>query len=245
MNAKYIAMVEGGKRLGSIKSQLASMVKAGITPLEIDEKAQQLIKLGGDKCSFMTVDNYKYATCINVNSGMVHGIPTSKPFDPGDVVKVDVGLLHDGYHLDTSITVQIPPISDEVTKFLEVSKKSLAAAIFTATAGNSVFDIGNAMQSVVEAGGYNVVRDLTGHGIGKKLHMDPFIPCYGDKRDKNKILSVDQTLAIEVMATMGDYHLVEDPDGWTLSTQDGSLTAMFEETVYITQNGPMILTKSN
>lgn len=245
MNAKLIAMTEGGKRLGHIKGVLAGMVKAGVTPLEIDTEAQRLIKAGGNRCSFMTVDNYQFATCINVNEGMVHGIPKKTPFKEGDVVKVDVGLMHDGYHLDTSLTVQIPPFSSDVTKFLEVSQKSLDSAIFSATPGNTVYDIGLAMQTVIEAGGYNVIRDLTGHGIGRHLHMTPFIPCYGDKRDKNKFLSVDQTIAIEVMASMGDYHLVEDPDGWTLSTQDGSLTAMFEETVYLSPDGPVILTKLN
>jgi methionyl aminopeptidase len=238
-------MTEGGKRIGHIKGILADMVKAGVTPLEIDAQATRLIKAGGDKCSFMTVDDYKYATCINVNSGMVHGIPTSKPFQEGDVVKVDMGLMHDGYHLDTCVTVQIPPHKTEVTKFLETTKKSLEAAIFAAIPGNTVYDIGLAMQTVVEGDGYNVVRDLTGHGISRKLHENPFIPCYGDKKDKNKFLSVDQTIAIEAMTTMGDYHLVEDSDGWTLSTQDGSITAMFEETVYLTPSGPLILTKIN
>lgn len=245
MNAKLVAMTEGGKRISHIKGVLAGMIKAGITPLEIDAKAQELIKAGGDKCSFMTVDNYKYATCVNVNSGMVHGIPTRKPFEPGDVVKVDLGLMHDGFHLDTCTTIQIPPHKPEITKFLEVSQKSLEAAIFVATPGNTIYDIGLTMQTVAEAGGYNVIRDLTGHGIGKKLHMMPFIPCYGDKRDKNKFLQVDQTIAIEAMISMGDYHLVEDPDGWTLSTQDGSITAMFEETLYLTPDGPLALTKPN
>jgi len=242
---KYQAMTEGGKRLGWIKGQLISRVSAGVTPLEIDALVDQLILDRGDKHSFKTVDHYKYATCINVNEGMVHGLPGSKPFQPGDVVKVDMGLVHEGFHLDTSITIQVPPHTSEVTKFLEVSQQSLAAAISMASPGNTVYDIGEAMQRVAEAGGYNVVRDLTGHGIGRQLHVEPYIPCFADKRNKKFVLAVDQTVAIEAMVTMGDYHLVEDPDGWTLSTQDGSLTAMFEETVYITQNGPQILTGIN
>ncbi len=101
------------------------------------------------------------------------------------------------------------------------------------------------MQTVAEAGGYNVVRDLTGHGIGRKLHMDPYIPCYADKKFKKYVLSVDQTVAIEAMITIGDWHLVEEDDGWTLSTQDGSTASMFEETVYIGPDGPIILTSTN
>ncbi len=245
MISKLQAMTEGGKRLGHIKGQLAKMVVAGVTPLEIDAMAEKLIKEGGDKPNFKMEPGYNHSTCININSGMVHGIPGSKPLAEGDVVKVDVGLMHEGYHLDTSITVQVSPQTSAVTKFLEISRKALDSAIFMANAGNNVYDISLAMQTVVEAGGYSVIRDLTGHGIGRKLHMDPYIPCFVDRRSKNEVLAVDQTLAIEVMSTMGGYELVEDADGWTLSTQDGSLTAMFEETVYITPQGPLILTALN
>jgi methionyl aminopeptidase len=242
---KLQIMTEGGRRLGRIKGQLAEMVKEGVTPLEIDLVADRLILEGGDKPSFKMVHGYKYATCINVNEGMVHGIPGRTPFRPGDVVKIDMGLFHEGFHLDTAITVQVLPHTPEVTKFLEVSRLALDSAISTATPGGTVYDIGEAMQSVAEGAGYNVVRDLTGHGIGRKLHMDPFIPCYADNKGKKYVLAVDQTVAIEAMITMGDWHLVEDPDGWTLSTQDRSLTAMFEETVYITPDGPKILTGIN
>lgn len=242
---KLQAMTEGGARMGKIKGQLAQAVKAGVTPLEIDTLAEKLIREGGDRPSFQMVPGYKHTLCVNVNSGMVHGIPNKVPFQPGDVVKLDMGLYHEGYHLDTAITVQIEPKSPEITKFLEASQKALSSAIFMANPGNTVFDIGLAMQTVVEAEGYNVVRDLTGHGIGRNLHMDPYIPCYADKKNKKYVLAVDQTIAIEAMVTMGDWHLVEDPNGWNISTQDGSNTAMFEETVYISPQGPIILTRIN
>lgn len=242
---KLQAMTEGGARMGWIKGQLAAAVKVGVTPLDIDTLAEKLIREKGDRPSFQMVPGYKHSLCINVNAGMVHGIPNSIPFKSGDVVKLDMGLFHEGYHLDTAITVEVETKTPAITKFLEISQKSLAAAIFMANPGNTVYDIGEAMQTVAEAGGYNVVRDLTGHGIGKQLHMDPYIPCYGDKKNKRYVLSVDQTVAIEAMITMGDWHLVEDTDGWTLSTQDGSTTSMFEETVYISANGPIILTTIN
>lgn len=245
MSSKLQIMTEGGKRLGHIKSKVPDLVKAGATPLEIDKFIDDEIKKGGDKASFRTVDNYQYATCINVNAGIVHGIPTSKPFEPGDVVKVDMGLYHEGFHLDTSLTVQIAPEKEKVTHFLDITRKGLDAAIFAANPGNTVYDLGVAMQTGVEAAGYSVIRDLTGHGIGRKLHMTPYIPCFGDNRNKKFILSVDQTIAIEIMTSMGGYNLVEDPDGWTLSTQDGSITGMYEETVYVTSNGPIILTALN
>ncbi len=242
---KLQAMTEGGKRLGWIKGRLAGMIKVGVTPLEIDTTADRLIKEGGDKPSFKMEPGYHFATCININEGMVHGIPNNTPFKKGDVVKLDMGLFHEGFHLDTALTIALEPISQEVSRLIEVTQKSLSEAIFQAVPGHTVYDIGEAMQTVVEAGGYNVVRDLTGHGIGRKLHMDPFIPCFADKRNKKFVLSVDQTIAIEAMVTMGDWHLVEDADGWTLSTQDRSLTGYFEETVYITPEGPKILTALN
>lgn len=242
---KYQAMVEGGKRLGWIKGQLSAKIKSGVTPLEIDAFVDKAILDGGDKHAFKTVDHYQYATCINVNAGIVHGIPGSVPFQAGDVVKVDMGLIHKGFHLDTSLTVQVGPVTPDVTKFLETSQRALATAISLASPGNTVYDLGEAMQKVVEAGGYNVIRDLTGHGIGRELHMEPFIPCFADPKSRKHVLAVDQTVAIEAMVTMGDWHLVEDPDGWTLSTQDGSLTAMYEETVYITADGPQILTAAS
>lgn len=242
---KLQAMTEGGKRLGWIKGQAAAFVKEGLTPLEVDAFVDKLIKEGGDKPNFKMEPGYRHATCINVNAGVVHGIPSNTPLQKGDVVKVDLGLFHEGYHLDTSITVQVPPFTPEITKFLQISQESLKAAISMAAPGNTVYDIGLAMQQVAEAGGYNVVRDLTGHGIGRRLHMDPYIPCYADKKNKKYVLSVDQTVAIEAMITMGDWHLVEESDGWTLSTQDGSMASMFEETVYIGPNGPIILTGLN
>jgi methionyl aminopeptidase len=242
---KLQAMTEGGKRLGWIKGQLVKAIKAGVTPLDIEFLANKLITEGGNKASFKMEPGYDHATCINVNSGMVHGIPNNTPFYPGDVVKVDMGLFNHGYHLDTAITVQIPPHDDKITSFLRTGQKALTAAISVALPGNSVFDISFAMQQVIEGDGYSVIRDLTGHGIGRKLHMDPFIPCFADKHNKKDILSEDQTIAIEAMYAMGDSRLVEDSDGWTLSTQDGSTAGYFEETVYVASRGPIILTAIN
>ena len=239
---KLEAMTEGGSRLGLIKGLLVKEIKAGVTPLEIEALADRLIMEGGDKASFKMEHGYHHATCININSGMVHGIPNTVPFKPGDVVKIDMGLFHNGYHLDTAVTVQIPPLDPKVTHFLEVGQTALKSAIAKALPGNSVFDIAEAMQQTIEGAGFNVVRDLTGHGIGRKLHMDPYIPCFADPHNKKDVLSQDQTIAVEAMYTMGDWHLVEDPDGWTLSTQDDSTTGYFEETVYVTASEPLILT---
>jgi len=235
-------MTEGGARLGYIKGELIKAVRVGVTPLEIEALADRLIKEGGDKASFKMEPGYRHTTCININEGMVHGIPNSTPFKAGDVVKIDLGLFHNGYHLDTATTLQLEPKDPKVTKFLQTGQNALKAAISVALPGNSVFDISEAMQQIIEGDGYGAIRDLTGHGIGRHLHMNPYIPCFADKHNQKDILQVDQTLAIEVMYTMGNWYLVEEQDGWTLSTQDKSITGYFEETIYLTPAGPLILT---
>ncbi len=240
---KQKLMLEGGARLGKIKRELLEAVKVGITPLEIDELADRLITGYGDYPSFKTVRGYHHATCINTNDAVVHGIPTAVPFKPGDLVTIDVGLVHKGWHLDTSTTTQVPPASNEITKFLQVGRESVELAIKQALPGNSIYQVSEAMQKVVEAAGYNVIRDLTGHGVGKHLHEEPSIPCYADDRSKKDIIKPGMSLAIEVMYSMGDYHLKLGKDGWTLYTADGSLTGMFEESVFITDTGHEILTR--
>ena len=179
-------MTEGGARLGWIKGELVKAVKEGVTPLEIDALADKLITEGGDKASFKMERGYHHATCINLNEGMVHGIPNATPFKAGDVVKIDMGLFHNGYHLDTAVSVQIPPLDPKITQFLETGQKALTSAISQALPGNSVYDISEAMEQVLTQAGYSPIRDLTGHGIGRKLHMDPYIPCFADNQQQKR-----------------------------------------------------------
>lgn len=240
---KQELMQEGGKRLAIIKGKLLEAVKVGATPLEIDSLADNLITARGDYPSFKTVRGYHHATCINLNSAVVHGIPTAIPFRPGDVVTIDIGLVHKGWHLDTSLTLQVPPTDPKTNQFLSVGRDALEAALKVALPGNSVYQVSQAMQTVVESAGYSVIRDLTGHGVGKHLHEDPTIPCYADPRTKKDTIKPGQALAIEIMYAMGDYRLKMESDGWTLSTADGSLTGMFEESVFITEKGQIILTR--
>ncbi len=240
---KQKLMLEGGARLGRIKRELVDAVKVGATPLEIDALADNLITAGGDYPSFKTVRGYHHATCINLNSAVVHGIPTAESLRAGDLVTIDVGLVHQGWHLDTSVTIQIPPVDPKVNQFLQVGRKALSEALKQALPGHSVYQISHTMQQVVELAGYNVIRDLTGHGVGKHLHEEPNIPCYADPRTKNHILKPGQSIAVEIMYSLGDYRLKTGPDGWTLSTIDGSLTAMFEESVFITESGQLVLTR--
>lgn len=239
---KLELMTIGGQHLGQIKKELANAVAAGVTPLEVDALADKLIAKAGDTPSFKTVRDYHHATCINVNAAVVHGIPNDRPFKQGDLVTIDVGLVHQSWHLDTSLTVQVPPFNPKVTRFLEAGQEAVREALKQALPGKTIYDVSKAMQHVIEVNGYSVIRDLTGHGIGHSLHEDPHIPCYAESEGKKWVIKPGQALAVEIMYTMGSHRLKLESDGWTLSTADGSLSAMFEETVFITESGQQILT---
>jgi methionyl aminopeptidase len=180
------------------------------------------------------------------NDEVCHGIPKGKYVDDGDVITIDVGLLYEKWHLDTSITFiaakDLATVPVEVKRFLDVGRESLKKAINKAKVGNSVYDISAAMQLVVERAGFSAVYQLTGHGIGEELHMEPSIPCVAQRSDKQEKLREGQTIAVEIMYAAGDAHLKVDKDGWTYRTSDGSLAGMFEETVVVTKQGPEILT---
>ena len=234
--------IAGGQRLRAIKAKLQQATKVGTTPLQIDDLAEKLITKKGDSPSFKTVPGYHHTTCINRNEEMLHGLPNNVPFKKGDVVTIDLGLVHQGYHLDTSFTFQIPPTDKKTQFFLKTGQKALKNAISKAKPGNSVYDISLAMQKGVESKGFSVSTQMVGHGIGRKLHQDPQIPCFACSLSKKKILKQGQTLAIEVMYAQEKADLITAPDGWTLKTKDNSLSAMFEESVLITPKGSQILT---
>lgn len=239
---KLRAMQEAGKRIIAVKEKITPKIKAGTTSKEINDLADNLISQTGNRSSFKTVKDYDYTTCINVNQGMVHGPPNRIPFKPADIVTVDLGLIHQGFHVDTAFTIQIPPLDEKTTYFLNVGKKALRKAIKKAVVGNTIYQISEAMQKSIESASFSAIRDLTGHGIGKSLHESPNIPCYTDPKYKKEVLKEDQTLAIEVMYSMGKPDLVLDSDGWTYKTTDNSIAGMFEDTVYISKDGPIILT---
>ena len=237
-------MKEGGKRLGRVKAALRKMVKEGVAASQIEEEAVRLIEEEGGEASFKMVEGYSWATCINVNEGLVHGIPKpSLVFKQGDVVSVDVGMFYQGFHTDTSFTTAIEP-SDEVKKFLETGEEALKKAIAKATAGNKIFDISLAIQDTIERAGYSPIRALTGHGVGKELHEEPKITCFvvGPRQDSPEIKS-GMALAIEVMYAQGKPDVELAKDGWTISVRDGKISALFEETVAVTPHGPLVLTE--
>lgn len=239
------AMQEGGRRLSRIKAELKKAVAPGVTPSELDKKAEKLISEAGGEPSFKMVPNYSWATCINVNQGVVHGVPSQVAFREGDLVSIDVGMFYRGFHTDTSFTVPTGNIDQQKQKFLQVGKNALKKAIREAVVGNRVAHISQAMQRVLEKAGFAPVRALTGHGIGRKLHEQPQIPCFWEGSITNsEVIPEGATLAIEVIYTLGSPDLVvSEADNWTIATRDGKIAGLFEETVLVTARGPLVLTE--
>jgi methionyl aminopeptidase len=235
-------MAEGGKKLASVKKALAEAVKANVAASDIEKLAVERIEALGAKPSFMMVPGYKWATCVNVNDGIVHGIPDSKLiFKEGDLVSVDVGLFYKGFHTDTSFSVVIGN-NPKLTKLLETGRSSLKKAISNARVGKKLGDISKAMEEGLEKDGYSPIEALVGHGIGRNLHEDPMIPCYTGYPGDDFKLPEGAVLAIEIMYTTGSPSVKTDRDGWTIRTRDGKISALFEETVAVTKDGPFVLT---
>ncbi len=234
-------MTEGGKILHEIKLSLIAAVKPGVTGLDLENLAMKLIKQAGAEASFAKVPGYKWATCININDVVVHGIPNSTKFKDGDCVGIDVGLFYKGFHTDTSTSVMV---GNHTSNFLNTGKKALKLAIAQAKIGKRVADISKAMQTNVEKAGYSAIRALTGHGIGKNLHEQPYIPCFEiGKYSGSPKLVEGMVIAIEIMYNAGTSDVVyKNDDGWTIATADGKISGLFEETVAITNDGPVVLT---
>lgn len=242
---KIESMKVGGQKLGRIIDQILSAVKPGVTTLELDELAEKLIIAAKAKPSFKTVSNYAYCTCIGLNQEVVHSIPhKDKKIAPGDLVKVDVGLIWQDWHTDMSWTIEV---SDngvyKQTDFLNAGKTALKNAVEQCKLGNRVGHISWAIQQEIESSGFQVVRQLTGHAVGHTLHEKPMIPGFLDNDVKNTpLLEEEMSLAIEVIYAQGKGRVVLENDGWTISTEDGKISGLFEQTVAVTTNGPLILT---
>jgi len=242
-------ITEGGKKLAVIRDELLQNIQVGITPLEIDELAKRRMSEAGGTPSFMTVGNYAWATCISVNEGVVHGVPDRRPFKDGDVVSLDAGLLYKGWHTDTSWTKLVSSsqsaVNSNIEKFLRVGEEALKKAIEQARLGNRVGHISRAIQETVERAGYSIVKSLVGHGVGKSLHEEPQIPGFLTGEIKNTPeLKTGMIIAIEVIFAQGRGAITHaNNDGWTLVTKDGSLAGLFEETVRVSDRGPLVLTR--
>ena len=220
---------------------LGSVVKPGVTTKELDELAEQHIRSRGGLPSFKGYRGFPASICASVNSEVVHGIPGPKRLGAGDIISIDVGVLKEGYHGDGAATFAVGEIGEEAVKLLRTTREALEAGIAAARDGNRVSDISRAVQSVVEAAGFSVVRDLVGHGIGQQMHEEPPIPNFVGG-GQSPVLAKGMTLAIEPMVNAGAYGITVKDDAWTVVTCDGSLSAHFEHTVALTGDGAETLT---
>jgi methionyl aminopeptidase len=237
-------MAEGGVKLGRVKKAIALAVKADVRASEIEELAVKLIKEEGAEASFKKVPKYHWATCININEGLVHGIPVSSVvFKKGDLVSIDVGVYYKGFHTDTSISVGID-LTPEDQKFLNVGREALAKALKEVKIGNYIYDISKAIEDTIEAAGYTTIKALVGHGVGKELHEEPQIPCFvpGERTESSKI-EQGMVLAVEVMYAMGSDKVEVLEDGWTIAMRDGKISGLFEDTIAVTEKGQFVLTR--
>lgn len=234
-------MKTSGKTCSLVLKKLTEMVKAGESCSNLNDIARAEMEKKGAGPSFMTVDDYKWAVCTTINEEVVHGIPKNRLLKDGDILGIDIGVLYKGYHSDMAVSLGVGELTEDKKKFLDVGKKTLKRAIEKAKIGNRIGDISATIQDGIESYGYSVVRNLTGHGIGKNLHEDPIIPCFGKKGTGPKILE-NMVLAIEVIYTQGSGEVKLEQDGWTITASDGSLGGLFEQTAAIGKNGPIVLT---
>jgi methionyl aminopeptidase len=235
-------MRQGGKILATILHDIKKKTVVGMTTGEINDLANRLCLKYGVKPSFLGYGGYPASICVSINDEVVHGIPGDYAIKNGDIVSLDFGVHLAGYHTDSAISFGVGNISAEAHRLLTVTEGSLMRGIEAARPGNHVGAIGHEVQKYVEAHGFGVVRTLVGHAIGKQVHEEPFIPNFGNSGDGPKI-QAGKALAIEPMVTTGSYEVDLSDDGWTYCTRDGNLSAHFEHTVWIHEDGPEILTQ--
>jgi methionyl aminopeptidase len=244
-------MREGGKRLALVMEETIKAALPGVKLSTLDKNAEELIKKKGGEPSFKTVKNYHWTTCINLNEGVVHGVPDDKEIKDGDIVSIDMGMIYKGFHTDMARTLcvrtQISNLKtqnwEKKAEFLEAGEKALRMAVQQAKAGNRVGHISKAIEEIVRAGGFSPVETLTGHGVGRNLHEFPHIPCFlAGNISETPLLRPGMVLAIEVIYNFGSPRVIISKDGWTVETEDGKLAALFEDTVVIGEKGPEVLT---
>lgn len=237
-------MRESCRILSEVHARLGEEIRPGISTWDIDAFGEKLIRSYGCTPNFLNYNGYPASICVSVNDEVVHGIPKKEHIlKEGDIVSLDAGLIYKGYHSDAARTYPVGRISDNAGRLIEVTKQSFFEGVKYAKAGCHLFDISNAIDRYVSRFGYGVVRDLVGHGIGTHLHEDPQIPNYRQWKRGIK-LQPGMTLAIEPMINMGGYRVEWLSDDWTVVTEDGSLSAHYENTVLITDGEPEILTLS-
>lgn len=235
---------EGGRRLRRVVNELRPIIKAGITTRQIDIEAETLIKKRGGEPSFKRVPGYKWSTCLPVNEQIVHTPPSDRKLIDGDIVTLDIGMYYKGFHTDYADTVAIGTIDKKTEKFLRIGKNTLNSAIRFAEHGKRIGGISREIEKHIVSNGYYIIRELTGHGIGKELHEDPYVPGFLDGPiDKTLLIKPGLVVAIEVIYAVSTNKMVyEEGSDWSIQTHDKSLSACFEHTVVITNTKSLILT---
>lgn len=259
-------LVEGGKIIGEILEKLGKMAKAGISTWEVDQEAEKMILAAGGRPAFKGYKGYPEDTpfpttiCASCNHELVHGIAKKNVvLKDGDIFTIDIGMewpvkkekgirskekSERGCFTDTAITVVVGKVDKEIEKLLQVTRESLEVGIKAAQPGNSVADIGRAIENFVKSqGNYGIVRDLVGHGVGHAVHEDPRVPNYYEKKLESFILKPGMVIAIEPMISLGSHHVKTGPDGWTIVMADGSICSHSEHTVVITEKGNLVVTR--
>lgn len=238
-------MAEGGRRLKNVVKTLLNKIKAGITTKEIDNEAEKLIKKEGGEPSFKKVKNYYWSTCLPINEQVVHTPPSNRILKNGDVLTLDIGMYFEGYHTDYATTFVVGENKDKkINHFLEVGKRTLYKAINKARAGRRLGEISEIVEDEITKEGYFILKELTGHGIGKELHMEPYVFNFRERpTEKTIVMKPGLTIAIEVIYSMGTEEIAyEKRNEWSIITADRSLSACFEHTIAITENNILVLT---
>lgn len=236
------AMMDAGRITGEALLLAREHIREGVSTFEIDKIIREYIERCGAKPSFLGYGGFPASACISVNDEVIHGIPSkTRILKEGDIVKVDVGAFYKGFHGDSARTIPVGRVSEEAEKLIRVTRESFFAGVANMKVGNRIGDVGSAIQECVEKEGFSVVRRYIGHGIGRELHEQPDVPNYGTA-GRGTRLCAGMVLAIEPMVNVGGEHVMEMPDGWTVKTQDHSLSAHYENTVALTSDGVVITT---
>ena len=231
-----------GEILRDCFATLEPMLRPGVTTAELDKAGEAFIRSRGAAPAFKGYHGYPASICTSVNEEVVHGIPGSRALREGDIIGLDVGVVRSGYYADAARTYPIGAVSEAARALMEVTRESLELAIDTARPGNHLSDISHVIQTFAESKGFGVVRDLVGHGIGRQMHEEPQIPNFGPP-GKGPVLAPGMVLAIEPMLNAGTHEVFTLRDNWTFVTADGKLSAHFEDTVAVTDDGPVIMTR--
>ncbi|BCJ85987.1 type I methionyl aminopeptidase [Effusibacillus dendaii] len=235
-------MKKAGELLAACHKEIFNLIRPGITTLEIDQFVENYLKKHGAYPEQKGYHGYPFATCASVNDVICHGFPSKQPLKDGDIVTIDMVVNLDGWLADSAWSYAVGNISKEAKRLLEVTKEALYKGIARAVVGNRIGDISHEIQTFAESQGFSVVRDFVGHAIGQVMHEEPQVPHFG-LPNRGPRLKEGMVITIEPMINIGSYHSKVDADGWTARTVDGSLSAQYEHTIAITQDGPFILTE--